>query len=180
MRFLGAMLVGLLAAGLFSISSDHLVRSVRDLLKLDLGIDVYSIMDSTRNLGSFIAGVVGIVFGYLATGAYERSEKRSFRLSLASGFFIAGLLITVVLSIISASFAATIAGVQQGGWNWQFLPAIYGGGFFGFIGYCIAYPIVWQRRGEAVSTFSISSFIVPATIFLLSLATHAILLSQKR
>jgi hypothetical protein len=180
MRLLAAILVGLLAAGVFSISSDHLVLSVRDLLKLDLGIDIYSIMASTRNLGSFIAGVLGMALGYLTTDLYEKTEKRSFRLSLASGFFVAGLLITIVLSIISASFAATIAGVQPGGWNWQFLPAIYGGGFFGLIGYCIAYPVIWQRRGEAVSSFSISSFIVPAAIFVLSFLTHAFLLSQKR
>jgi hypothetical protein len=180
MRFLAAILVGLLVGGLFSISSDHLVRSVRDLLKLDLGIDIYSIMDSTRNLGSTITGLLGMILGYLATGLYERSNKRSFRLSIASCFFVAGLLITIVLSIVSASFAATIAGVQPGGWNWQFLPAIYGGGLFGLIGYCIAYPVVWQRRGDAVSTFTLSSFIVPATVFVLSFVIHAILLAQKK
>ena len=89
--------------------------------------------------------------------------------------FIAGLIFIIPVSIIVAYWGALIAGVKSGGWNWQFLPAIYLGGLFGVIAYCSSFIATCKRQHDSIFAFSISCTGVPLMTFILSPIFHKII-----
>jgi hypothetical protein len=70
---------------------------------------------------------------------------------------IIGLLVSVAASGIAAFKGAEIAGSRPGGWNWQYLPALYGGMMWGGLSYALVCPILWQREWGVVRTIVVSN-----------------------
>lgn len=73
-----------------------------------------------------------------------------------------------------AFWGAKIGGVKEGGWNWQFMPAMFGGWVVGFLGSisCISY-LLHKNKLNIKSVF-LSSFGVLLLVLILSIIFHLI------
>lgn len=108
----------------------------------------------------------------------EGSRSIFVRLATGIAFFVSGLLSIWASGIFSASGAA-LGGVEEGGWNWQFLPAIYYGWLFGFLTTIGIAVFVLRGSMPLHLKFLWITFIPSTAAFLLSAAIHWVLLFNR-
>jgi hypothetical protein len=172
MTILASLLVGLLFGVAFAWAAEPLVLFVRDAFSLNLDIQIYSIIENTRNLGSVITGVIAAFLSFLLLKKKEKITARGSVITVTIVLFIFGLILTPLLSIFTALCGASVAGVKPGGFGWQYLYALYGGGILGLLGFLGVYFLTLSIRKDAVFSFVATALSVPITLFIISLGFH--------
>lgn len=175
MNFAASFVFGIAGAVVFALLSDRMFLALRDAFDWDLGIDIYSLLDSVRHVGSALSGVLAAMAGYLFAARYSRSsgdEHRAYRAVFNCTTFVVSLALGVFLSVITAYGGARAAGVGTGGFGWQFLFAIYGGPIVGLVLHLAIFFRTWASRHDILFSFVSSSLTPPVAVFILSLLFH--------
>lgn len=168
MRTLVCVLLGLLLAWMLLSFSGNLFNAQGELFRIHNSNEISGLTPIASYLITFIIAVLISVVGYFSTANCERSWCKMLHKVFALALFLCGLVMAFYFSLVGASFGARIVGVRNEGWGLQFLPAIYGGSLVGVVGYCMAFPIIWNRRGEIFSTAIIASLCVSVVAMFLS------------
>jgi hypothetical protein len=86
-----------------------------------------------------------------------------------------GLAVSIGGSVLAAIEAAEWVGIRPGGWNWQYLPALYGGIAWGVVGFGVLAPVIhWRSRLALFPSIALATLIVVTAAFLLSLIGYGL------
>jgi|SRR5690606_25136107 len=166
MKLITAFLLACLAAFIFASFSDSLYLKA---FGPSTDSSIYSRLDTFRTWGAFVTFISSFSLSLLVLPK-QKDGAASAKTSII--LLIPGVALSAILSIIFAYAGARAAGVTSGDWNWQFIPAVFGGAAWGFVVFVVGFPLLCRWFKNRYSAFPIALATVCLSAFAISLPFH--------